>query len=210
MAAEITSTLTCCIIPVACTLLASPVVTVDWNYTRSFYWNYDGTSHCWPSCCILPPSPSVSLGCFRAVFSGLLACRSVPDPERCPAVTLMTAAVLGTASPPVVAANICLERSLQEPTNPNHRPSSRRVGVTIERLHIYLLLRARRRKGQVLSFSGPPHLAFSLKVNSSGDTCSQKVKLDPALRVMIFLIPVAWQYPSQSTAIQLETISHVE
>lgn len=54
---------------------------------------------------------------------------------------------------PATAANLCLEWSLQEPTSPNHRPSSRRVGAIIERMHMYLLFRARQRKGQVLSLA---------------------------------------------------------
>ena len=161
---RINSTLSCCIIH-CCNLCAvAGFSSCDYRMESHLLFLSKLVRHkpLLASCYKLLPSLGASLTCFWDLFSSHLSCLCIPASDRSPALTLMTAILLGTVScsPVVKVANFCQEWSLQEPISPNHRQAfcEGLMPPLREHRHTYLLLRARQRKGQVLCFSGPWHI----------------------------------------------------
>lgn len=183
-------------------LLTSLVVTIKWNCTLCFYINYYGARLCWPSCYKLPLSPSVSLNCFWDLFSSLSSFHSILASDRASTVTLMTAALLGTAALhqwwQLTSARCGHSKDPQAQTI--HKPSCNgSVPPLGEHRHILFSEPGEKRESPFFPWSKAPYILP--QGEKQWEHPLSESEIGPLLSELLSdLTPISWQYFSQSMA----------
>lgn len=169
--------------------LASLLVIIKWNHTSCFYLNYYGTSPSWPSVNYLHLQVFLSLNCLWGLFSSLSSCHSILASGRSPALTLMTAALLGTAVLHqwwlLISARSVPAKNPQVQTHPQAFLKRSLIPLGAHR-HI-LGSEPGREKGKSLLFLVQVTLHFLSRWKAMGTSTLRRWNWTPAFRVMIWL-----------------------